>query len=153
VGTRRCHAGLPEHCRREESVDEMARFEKTVTLSVVDVLRLKEPVGRGVKRACRKGTLLLPWRPIVDAHKRSLRPALRQCSRFQRGILYPVGRHLAVEDQERVTVLHVLPQAPLPRFFIFARGRQDHVHFLLGEQKVANHPRGATVFRRAGNAD
>jgi len=57
VGTRRCHAGLPECCRWEESADEMARFERTVTPSVVNMLLLKGPAGRGVKRACRKGTI------------------------------------------------------------------------------------------------
>ena len=57
MGTRRCHAGLPECCRWEESADEMARFERTVTPSVVNMLLLKGPAGRGVKRACRKGTI------------------------------------------------------------------------------------------------
>src|SRR5262249_27871967 len=56
VGTRRCHAGLPERCHREERVDEMARSERTVSPSVVDMLLLKGPAGRDVKRACRKGT-------------------------------------------------------------------------------------------------
>ena len=35
----------------------MARFERTVTPSVVNMLLLKGPAGRGVKRACRKGTI------------------------------------------------------------------------------------------------
>jgi hypothetical protein len=57
VGRRRCHAGLPERCHREERVDEMARFEMTVTLSVVNMLLLKGHAGRDVKRTCRKRTL------------------------------------------------------------------------------------------------
>ena len=66
MGTRRCHAGLPECCRWEESADEMARFERTVTPSVVNMLLLKGPAGRGVKRACRKGTFLPPYCPELN---------------------------------------------------------------------------------------